>query len=32
MPNYVVLYNAPVSAAAQMESDDPDMAAAVMQA
>ena len=32
MPNYVVLYNAPVSAAAQMESNDPDMAAAVMQA
>ena len=32
MPNYVVLHNAPVSAAAQMESNDPDMAAAVMQA
>jgi hypothetical protein len=32
MPNYVVLYNAPVSAAAQMESNDPTMAAAVMQA
>jgi len=32
MPNYVVLYNAPVSAPAQMENNDPDMAAAVMQA
>lgn len=32
MPNYVVLYNAPVSASAQMESNDPEMAAAVMQA
>ncbi|HSJ84574.1 MAG TPA: hypothetical protein VLA91_12230 [Acidimicrobiia bacterium] len=32
MPNYVVLYNAPVSAAEQMEGNDPDMAAAVMQA
>jgi len=32
MPNYVVMYNAPVSAAAQIESNDPDMAAAVMQA
>ena len=32
MPNYVVLYNTPVSAAEQMESNDPDMAAAVMQA
>jgi hypothetical protein len=33
MPNYVVLYNAPVSAAEQMENnDDPDMAAAAMQA
>lgn len=32
MPNYVVLYNAPISAAVQMESNDPDMAAAVMQA
>ncbi|MDF2728508.1 MAG: hypothetical protein K0T01_294 [Acidimicrobiia bacterium] len=32
MPNYVVLYNAPVSAAAQMEDNDPDMAAAAMQA
>ena len=32
MPNYVVLYNAPVSAAEQMENNDPDMAAAVMQA
>ena len=32
MPNYVVLYNAPVSAADQMENNDPDMAAAAMQA
>jgi hypothetical protein len=32
MPNYVVLYNAPVSAEAQMENNDPDMAAAAMQA
>jgi hypothetical protein len=32
MPNYVVLYNAPVSASAQMENNDPDMAAAAMQA
>ena len=32
MPNYVVLYNSPVSASAQMENNDPDMAAAVMQA
>jgi len=32
MPNYVVLYNAPVSAEAQMEGNDPDMAAAAMQA
>jgi hypothetical protein len=32
MPNYVVLYNAPVSAAQQMENNDPDMAGAVMQA
>jgi hypothetical protein len=32
MPNYVVLYNAPVSAAAQMENNDPEMAAAAMQA
>lgn len=32
MPNYVVLYNAPVSASDQMENNDPDMAAAVMQA
>jgi hypothetical protein len=32
MPNYVVLYNAPLSAEAQMENNDPDMAAAAMQA
>lgn len=32
MPNYVVLYNAPVSASDQMENNDPEMAAAVMQA
>jgi hypothetical protein len=32
MPNYIVLYNAPVSAADQMENNDPDMAAAAMQA
>lgn len=32
MPNYVVLYNAPVSASDQMENNDPDMAAAAMQA
>lgn len=32
MPNYVVLYNAPVSAAAQVEDNDPEMAAAAMQA
>jgi hypothetical protein len=32
MPNYVVLYNAPVSASEQMENNDPDMAAAAMQA
>jgi hypothetical protein len=32
MPSYVVLYNAPVSASDQMENNDPDMAAAVMQA
>lgn len=32
MPNYVVLYNAPVSAVDQMENNDPDMAAAAMQA
>ena len=32
MPNYVVLYNAPVSASEQMENNDPEMAAAVMQA
>lgn len=32
MPNYVVLYNAPVSASDQMEDNDPEMAAAAMQA
>ena len=32
MPKYVVLYNAPVSASAQMENNDPEMAQAVMQA
>jgi hypothetical protein len=32
MPNYVVLYNAPVSASDQMETNDPEMAAAAMQA
>ena len=32
MPNYVVLYNAPVSASDQMENNDPEMAAAAMQA
>jgi hypothetical protein len=32
MPNYIVLYNAPVSASEQMENNDPEMAAAVMQA
>jgi hypothetical protein len=32
MPNYVVLYNAPVSASDQMGNNDPEMAAAVMQA
>jgi len=32
MPNYVVLYNAPVSASEQMENNDPEMAAAAMQA
>lgn len=32
MPKYVVLYNAPVSASQQMEDNDPEMAAAAMQA
>ena len=32
MPKYVVLYTAPVSASAQMENNDPEMAAASMQA
>jgi hypothetical protein len=32
MPKYLVIYNAPVSAAEQMENNDPEMAAAVMQA
>ena len=32
MPTYVVLYTAPVSASAQMENNDPEMAAASMQA
>ena len=32
MPNYLVLYNAPVSASEQMENNDPEMAAAAMQA
>lgn len=32
MPKYVVLYNAPVSASEQMENNDPEMAAAAMQA
>lgn len=32
MPKYVVLYTAPVSAAAQMENNDPAMAAEVMNA
>lgn len=32
MPNYVVLYNAPVSASDQIENNDPEMAAAAMQA
>jgi hypothetical protein len=32
MPKYVVLYTAPVSASAQMENNDPAMAAEVMKA
>lgn len=32
MPNYVVLYNAKVSASDQMENNDPEMAATAMQA
>lgn len=32
MPKYVVLYNAPVSASQQMENNDPEAAAAAMQA
>ena len=32
MPKYVVLYTAPVSASAEMENNDPEMAAASMQA
>jgi hypothetical protein len=32
MPKYVVLYTAPVSASAQMENNDPAMAAAAMEA
>ena len=32
MPKYVVLYRSPVSAAAQMESNDPAMAAEAMKA
>ena len=32
MHKYVVLYNAPVSASAQMENNDPAMAAEVMKA
>lgn len=32
MPKYVVLYTAPVTASAQMENNDPEMAAAAMQA
>jgi len=32
MPKYVVLYTAPVSSAAQMENNDPAMAAEVMKA
>lgn len=32
MPKYVVLYIAPLSASAQMENNDPEMAAASMQA
>ena len=32
MPKYVVLYVAPISASEQMENNDPEMAAASMQA
>jgi hypothetical protein len=32
MPKYIVLYTAPVSAEAQMQSNDPAMAAEVMKA
>jgi hypothetical protein len=32
MPKYVVLYTSPVSAGAQMENNDPEMAAAGMKA